>query len=161
MSYKPYRNWFIDYNDLATQSVPIAYTTWTIVLTNDWAWPFSTSQFHPKNITQLWNTATNQFDFSWLDIWDEVMIRVDILVDIVTPWTVVKLNFTFDIWWVPFDLTIDNQYFKNAWTYNIVETEKFYIGGSWMKNNPWELRFTADWVCDIVVNWFYISVYRK
>jgi hypothetical protein len=161
MSYKPYRDWFIDYNDLATQTVPIIYTTWVISLTNDWAWPYSTDLYKPKNINTLWNTTTNQFDFSALSIWDELTIRLDILVTTASPSQVIKLHFTFDIWWTPYDLTIDTQYFKDTWTYNIVETEKFYIWWTWMINNPWELRFTSDAWATITVNWFYISVCRK
>lgn len=161
MTYKTSRDWFIDYNDLATQSTPLLYSTWNIQLTNDWAWPYWNNSYAPMWITQLWNTSTNQFDFSKLAIWDEVTLRFDLLVTTSATNQIVKIYATFDIWWTPFSLTLDNQHFKTAWEYNIVETEKFYIWSAGMKNNPWRLYFNSDANASIKVNWFYISVIRK
>jgi len=163
MSHCPNRDWFIDYNDLTTQSSPIAYTTGTIKLTNDGAWPYWNTAFPPAWVTSLWNTTTNQFNFSQLSIWDEVTLRFDVNLTTTQANQVIKFLVTFDIWGTQFDLTLDQQVFKTAGTYNIVETERFYIGSAGMKNNPWEIKFTSEGNDDatIVVNWFYLSAHRR
>lgn len=159
--YKPSRDWFIDYNDLATQSTPLAYTTGNLQLTNDWAWPYSTSSYAPMWVTQLWNTTTNQFDFTKLAVWDEITLRFDLLVTTSATNQTVKIFATFDIWWTPYNLVLDNQHFKTAMEYNIVETETFYVWSAGMRNNPWALYFNSDANASIKVNWFYISVKRR
>lgn len=159
--YKASRDGFIDYNDLATQSVPLAYTTGDLQITNDWAGPYGSSANAPMGITQLWNTSTNQFDFSKLSIGDEVTLRFDLLVTTSAPNQVTKVFCTFDIWGTPFSLTLDHQYFKSAWSYNVVETEMFHIGSAGMKNNPGRMYFNSDANATIKVNWFVISVKRR
>lgn len=130
MSYKASRDGFIDYNDLATQSTPLAYTTGNLQLTNDGAGSYGTVVYKPMGITKLWNTSTNQFDFSELSIGDEISLRFDLLVTTASTNQVVKIFSTFDIGGTPFNLTLDNQHFKTAGEYNIVETEMFYIGSA-------------------------------
>ena len=152
---------WINYADLATQTVQLNYVSGDLALSNDGAWSQSEDGFAPAGITALRNTTTSQFDFSWLKVGDEVTIRTSISITTTGVWQVVKLNYTFDIWGSPYDLTIDNLYFKTAWSYNLVDTERFYIWSVWMVNNPWEVRFNSDAAADITVNWFFISVKRK
>ena len=155
------RDGFIDYNDLATQSTPIAYTTGTIKITNDGAWPYGDSANKSPMVTRLWNTATGQFDFSQLSIGDQVFIRCDIVVTTSTPNQEVELDYVMDIWWANYTVHCINQYFKTAKAYHLWQTTDIYIGNVGTKNNPAELRFQSDWACSIKVNWFYISTKRK
>jgi len=159
--FKPCRDWFIDYNDLATQSVPLVYTTGELQLTCDGAWPYSTALYKPMGVTRLWNATTNQFDFSSLSVGDEITLRFDISVTTSATNQVLKVFSRFDIWWFPYDLTLDHQHFKTADTYNIVETESFYIGSEWMRANPWRLLMTSDASATVKINWLYISVTRR
>ena len=161
MTYRASRDWFIDYSDQATQTTPLAYTTGDLQLTCDWAWPYWTAVYKPMWITRLRNTTTSEFDFTLLDVWDEVTLRFDIAVTTSSTNQTVRIFARFDIWWTPFDLTLDHQHFKTAWEYNIVETEMFYIGSAWMKNNPGRLYIASDDDASIKVNWFYISVKRR
>lgn len=156
-----YRDGFFDYNDLTTATTPIAYTTGTIALTNDGAGAYSTSVYKPIGITQLWNTTSNQFDFSDLSLGDEVILRTDLLVTTTGANQVFEFHLTFDIGGTPYDLGIYHAHFKTAGTYNVVETESFYIGNAGTRDNPGELRFSSDSNATIKVNGFYISVKRR
>jgi len=161
MWYQPDYNWFIDYNDLATQTTALSYVSGELVVTNDWAWPYSNYSHSPKWVTQLWNTAINKFDFSQLRVWDEVTVRTD--------WTVVTsainqefwTKIRFDIWWSPFDLSMWASFFKSVGAYPIIRQVSFYIGTESMRANPAELLFSSSDPADLVVNWFYMSVRRK
>ncbi len=68
--------WFM-YNDLTTQTTPIPFVTNVDKkLTNDGAAPGSTGVYAPFGITNIWNTTTNQMDFSQLAIGDVVNMRL-------------------------------------------------------------------------------------
>jgi len=65
-----------DYNDNATSTTPIAVSasTWT-ALTNDGAGAFTNKTYSLNNILDVWDTSGNLFDFSGLELGDEVVIR--------------------------------------------------------------------------------------
>ena len=149
--------WF-DYNDLTTHTTPIAYTTGTIAITNDGLGAFSQNTFKPRGVTNLWNVATNKFNFSECEIGNEIVLRVDLLVTTLTPNQEVNLNLTFDIGGSPYSLNVCDVQFKTAKQYNIVRYARFYIGNEGTKNNPTELTFTSDGGATIIVNGFYVSL---
>jgi hypothetical protein len=70
-----------DYNDTATTGSPIAVTAVPAVLTNDGLGVNTNTAYLPiggNGITQLWNTSSNGFDFSDLNVGDMLEIRMDI-----------------------------------------------------------------------------------
>lgn len=159
---QPYIDGWFDYNDLATQSTPYAYTTGTTdALPNDGQGTYSQSGYAPTGVTNLWNVSTNQFDFSELNVGDEIHLRVDLVVTTTIPNQEVEVELTFDIGGSPFNLTLITESYKLAGTYQIVHPTQFYIGYADMKNNPAEVRFTSDADASIVINGFYISVKRR
>lgn len=155
-----YRNGWFDYNDLTTQTTPIAYTTGTIPITNDGLGQYSQSNYKPVGVTKLWNTSTNQFDFSELKIGDRLELRIDVIVTTTTSNQDVNLKLTFDIGGFPYDLNIITESYKLAGTYNITHATLFYIGNEGTRDNPAELRFTSDDNASILVNGFYITLER-
>jgi hypothetical protein len=65
-------------NDLPSQSI-IANTP--TVLLNDGEGDFSTNDFAPNGITNIWDSTTNSFDFSEFSLGDQLAVRVDLRVD--------------------------------------------------------------------------------
>lgn len=161
MSYKKNRDWFIDYNDLASQSSPVHYVYWELKVSNDGAGPYSNLSFKPQWVTRLRNTSANQFDFSQLEIGDEVTIRTDGVVTTTANNQIYGTKIRFDIWWVPFDLIVWQTYQKAIASYPTIRVITFYIWSATMRDNPAELLFESDAAADIKVNWFYISVKRR
>lgn len=152
---------WIDYNDLATQTTPLAYTTGNLKITNDGAGAYSTSVYKPSGVTRLWNTSTNQFDFTGLNIGDEVSIRIDLVITTTANNQEGTLQLNFDIGGSPYSLGILNEQKKTIGTYSAVRTSHFYIGNVGTKNNPAELIFTSSDPASIKVNGFFISVKRR
>jgi len=156
-----FKNGFIDYNDSATHTTPLSYLSGTLKITNDGLGAYSTSTFAPIGVTKFWDTMNNQFDFSQLEVGDEVSLRIDLNVETKAPNAQIKAYLKFDISGFPFNLGIYHNYFKNTGTYNIVETEGFYIGSEGMRDNRGELLFESDVECSIIVNGFYISINKR
>ena len=67
-----------DYNDLATKTTPLPYTSGDLQLTNDTLGEFTHLSQTPYGITSVWDEETNTFDFSQLSIGDRVTLRIDI-----------------------------------------------------------------------------------
>lgn len=65
---------FIDYSHSGTTQ---SYVSGDLKLLNDGAGAYTLKTFAPLGVTELWNTTTNQFDFTQLEIGDEVTIRTD------------------------------------------------------------------------------------
>lgn len=150
-------NGWMDYNDLSTQSTPLAYVSGHLKITNDGLGTYTQKTYKPTHVTELFNTTTNQFNFAELDLGDEVMIRLDLLIQTTSPNQEIELHFTFDVGGFPYDLSIEKTLFKTAGWHSIVRAVHFYIGNIGTKTNPCELHFTSDDSANIKVNGFYIS----
>ena len=74
-------NGFFDYNDTATAVTPITLPadTW-VTVTNNGLGAFSNSSYPPTDVTNLMNTMTGDFDFSELELGDNVLVRNDFTV---------------------------------------------------------------------------------
>lgn len=151
------RNGWMDYNDLATQSTPLAYTNGHLKILNDGLGSYTQKSYKPTYVTELFNVSTNQFSFSELKLGDELMIRLDLLVQTTQPNQEIELHFTFDVGGSPYDLSVEKMQFKTVDWHPIVRAVHFYIGNLGTKNNPCELHFVSDNSANIKVNGFYIS----
>lgn len=71
-------NGFGDYNDTISSSTPIVLVadTWTSI-TNNGAGDFTNLTYLPDNTTELMDVSTGKFDFSQLQLGDNVLIRND------------------------------------------------------------------------------------
>jgi len=157
-----------DYNDLATHTVPIALTladTWYKV-TNDGLGANTRDDYALTGVADVWDVATDQFDFSGLDAGDMVTVRVDVGADTNGTNTVMGFKLTMDIGGTPFDVPLWRAMFKDATADHddgrITFIAEFYIGTADVRDNPAELKVSSDSTGETVeVNGFYIKVQKR
>jgi len=155
---------YFDHNDLATQTTPITLSSGVNAkLTNDTLGVFTDLTQAPYGVSNIWNSTTNQFDFSSLDIGDTLDLRVDALI------TTTGTNKTYKIFLKlgigsPSEYTtlVGSGEFKVAVTNeNIVKSLGFYLGSEDIKNYPAELYVLVDTTGSIKVNGWYTRILRK
>lgn len=152
---------YFDYNDSGA-------TTLTYVsgvdkkITNDALGSFTNLDNPPYGITSLWNTTTNQFDFSQLTVGDQVDIRIKLIPTTSSANEVMKVKIKFGIG-SPSEFTeiFNIQYRKNASTDDYIFYTGFYIGSEDILNYPAEVYFVADGGGTLKVGGFYIRAIRK
>jgi len=153
-----------DYNDTATTGSPIAVTAVPAVLTNDGLGVnTNTAYLHigGNGITQLWNTSSNGFDFSDLDVGDMLDIRMDITVIIASNNTGVDVDLLMGSGGsvvVPF---ISEQNFKSTGSYEVIRYMGIYIGSEDVRDNLAQLKVSADKNCTCIVHGWYIKAIRR
>ena len=153
-----------DYNDTATAGSPIAVTAVPAVLTNDGLGVDTNTTYLPtggNGITQLWNTSSNGFDFSDLNVGDMLDIRMDISVVIASTNTVVDVNLLMGTGGsvvVPF---ISDQNYKATGTFEVVRYMGIYIGSTDVRDTLAQLKIEADKNCTCIVHGWYIKAIRR
>lgn len=142
-----YTSGWEDYDDAATSGTPIALTlaATEYKLTNDGLGPVTDVTYRLPGNTAIWDTSTNQFDFSSLNVGDFVTLRVDI-----TPTTgganhelTLRMNFAIG-GAIPFSLLIQKNNIKTASTSQITRYFSFFIGGTDVRDNPAELTMECS-----------------
>ena len=151
---------FVDYNDSATAITPISVSsgTWT-KLTNNKLGANTKTDALPDGVTSLWNSSTNQFDFSELPVNTMMDGRFDIVV------TTTASNQTIDLSAFvaigspsAFEFTLmTSVLFKTAGAHKISPYSGMYIGSADVKNFPAEIRIKSDASCTVKVNGWYIK----
>jgi len=153
---------FLDYNDTATLVTPITVleSAGEVALTNDGLGAYSTRQYAPRGIEDVWNASTGQFDWSMLSLGDVVDIRLDIEVTTTTPNTAidVKLNLGSNTYNLPF---ITQFNYKSAAPHSITEYNSFYIGNEGTLNGGGHFSLSSDEDCTVKVRGWYIKITRK
>jgi hypothetical protein len=153
-----------DYNDTATTGSPIAVTAVPAVLTNDGLGVNTNTSYLPtagNGITQLWNTSSNGFDFSDLNVGDMLDIRMDISVVIASVNTVVDINLLMGTGGsvvVPF---ISDQNYKATGTFEVIRYMGVYIGSTDVRDTLAQLKIEADKNCTCIVHGWYIKATRR
>jgi len=152
-----------DYNDTATTGSPIAVTAVPAVLTNDGLGVNTNTAYLPTGdgITQLWNTSSNGFDFSDLNVGDMLDIRMDISVVIASVNTVVDINLLMGTGGsvvVPF---ISDQNYKATGTFKVIRYMGIYIGSTDVRDTLAQLKIEADKSCTCIVHGWYIKATRR
>jgi len=153
-----------DYEDVATTGTPINVTATPAVLTNDGTGVNTNTSYLPvggNGITQLWNTSSNGFDFSDLNVGDMVDIRMDISVVIASVNTVVDVNLHMGSGGavvVPF---ISDQNYKATGTFKVIRYMGIYIGSEDVRDNLAQLKIEADKNCTCIVHGWYIKAIRR
>ena len=137
-----------DYNDLATQTTPIALTTpgTKYDMTNDKAGPNTQIGFGLSGVTQTWNSTTNRLDFTQLSIGDTCELRADVTVTTTNANTAVNMDIEFatgtgGAFVVPVVASIN---FKTAGTYQLVHSREWYIGSALVRDNAAKIRMSSD-----------------
>lgn len=155
---------FFDYNDLATATTPITHNgaEGYKQLTNDGAGAFTQLGYAPTGMTTLWNTVTNQLDFSELSLGDMIDLRVDVDVTTTTPNQEVSIRLDVAIGTVGnFQLELDRRTFKSAGTYKLIRYIGGYIGNAFTNDNPAEIQLDSDAACTVLVDGWYCKVTRR
>jgi hypothetical protein len=153
-----------DYADVATTGSPIAVSAVPAVLTNDGLGVETNTAYLPiggNGITQLWDTSSNGFDFSDLNVGDMVDIRMDISVIIASTNTVVDVNLLMGTGGsvvVPF---ISDQNYKATGTFEVIRYMGIYIGSTDVRDTLAQLKIEADKNCTCIVNGWYIKAIRR
>lgn len=153
-----YIDGFMDYNHAG---IAQSYISGSLKLLNDGAGAQTLKTYKPYGITELWNVATNQFNFSELAIGDEVSIRLSLDVTTSGVNQEFSLSINFAIGGGTYHIHDGNFFFKTAGTKAICSIITVYIGNADTKNLPAELLFTSDANATVQVNGFYISTKRR
>ena len=151
----------MNYSDLATQTVPLSYTSGSFKLTNDWLWAQTQTSYKPIWVTRLWNTTTNQLDFTQLILGDEVWIRLNL--EVTTSWVNQEFRTFLNawIWWASYSIYDWNRYFKVAWVKTIWAEIIINMWNADTITRPCEIMFSSDASATIKVIGFYTSVKRR
>ena len=153
-----------DYEDVATTGTPISVTAIPTVLTNDGLGIDTNTKYLPTSgngVTQLWDTSSNGFDFSDLEVGDMVDIRMDITMIIVSNNTAVDVDLHMGSGGsvvVPF---ISQQNFKSTGSFEVIRYMGIYIGSEDVRDNLAQLKINADNNCTCTVHGWYIKAIRR
>ena len=153
-----------DYADVATTGTPISVTATPTVLTNDGLGVDTNTSYLPiggNGVTQLWDTSSNGFDFSDLDVGDMVDIRMDITMIIASNNTAVDVDLFMGSGGsvvVPF---ISQQNFKSTGSFEVIRYMGIYIGSEDVRDNLAQLKISADNNCTCTVHGWYIKAIRR
>jgi hypothetical protein len=149
---------FIDYADLTTATTPIAVTALgsPVKITNDGAGANSNSLFPPQGVTDIWDTGTNEFDFSELALGDEIAIRLQLMVTTTSPNQNVDVDLrlalgTASEYVIPFGRGIA----RSAGLYQALRYNGIYIGNSDTLTGGGFFEVSSGSDCDVeVVGWY-------
>jgi hypothetical protein len=153
-----------DYADVATTGSPIAVSAVPTALTNDGLGVDTNTAYLPiggNGITQLWNTSSNGFDFSDLNVGDMLEIRMDIDVIIVSNNTAVDVNLHMGSGGTVIVPFISQQNFKTTGTFEVIRYMGLYIGSTDVRDTLAQLKINADNNCTCIVNGWYIKATRR
>jgi hypothetical protein len=153
-----------DYADVATTGSPIAVSAVPAVLTNDGLGVDTNTAYLPiggNGITQLWDTSSNGFDFSDLNVGDMLEIRMDIDVIIVSNNTAVDVNLHMGSGGTVIVPFISQQNFKTTGTFEVIRYMGLYIGSTDVRDTLAQLKINADNNCTCIVNGWYIKATRR
>ncbi|WP_296683216.1 tail fiber domain-containing protein [Flavobacterium sp.] len=154
---------YFDYNDLVTQTTPLtAVTNVALKLTNDTAGDNTNTSQNPYGVSYVWDTITNQFNFSELSIGDTIDVRIHVQVTTTTNNQKVGLSAKLGIGSVAeFTNSIFSGQFKTAGVQEISFVAPFYMGSSYITDYPAELYLTTDASASVKVKGWYVRILRK
>jgi hypothetical protein len=159
-----YNGGLFDYNDLATSTTPISVTGGTgfVTITNDGLGSFTNKTYKPFGFSDIWNTSTNQFDWSDLSLGDMVDIRIDLEVTTTSPNQEVEVDLFLAFGDVSeYSIPFFKGSFKNADTHDINRFNGIYMGDSTTLSNPAEFMIASDDDCTVLVRGWYVKVIKR
>jgi len=157
--YKIYTQGFEDYNHAGSS---IALTSGVSAqLLNDGAGTFTNKAYQLPGFNDIWNTTTNQLDFSGagLSIGDTVDIRIDTTVTTAGANNDIELSLDLGIGASPYSLVAVYREWRTAGTYQYTTFYSIYMGDANTLNNPCEIHALSNSTGNsIQVNGWYIRV---
>lgn len=154
---------FVDYNDAATAITPIVVIGGgaDVLLTNDTLGAFTNELFLPVGVTSIWNSTTNQFDFSQLKLGDMVDIRMEVIADMSGPNSEFDVDLELGIGGSPYSLSFGRESHKTSGEKLIDRFNGIYIGDTNTLNNPAQFVVRSDTSCDVTVSGWYCKIIRR
>lgn len=141
-----------DFQDTATATTPIDLTaadTW-YDLTNDALGPLTDDTYKATGTGTLWNSATNSFDFSTLNIGDVVRFRTDITITTGGANHGVSTRLAFGPG-LAFSIPFDSRDIKAASSKRVIRYWAFTIKNADSRDNPAKLQSSSDATGDSIV----------
>lgn len=131
---------YFDYNDLITQTVPLAIVANVPKkLTNDTEGANTSTDQNPYGVSYVWDYATNQFNFSELEVGDTIDVRIHVQVTTTTSNQKVSMSAKFGIGSVSeFTNSIYENMFKSSGTHEVSFVAPFYMGSTYFTDYPAE-----------------------
>lgn len=154
-----------DYNDVATEAAPIPLTlaNTNYQLTNDGLGAHTRKDYAIHGHGDIWDVATNTFDFSSLKLGDVVTLRGDMVLHASGPTRDFFLAMEIGVGsGSEIILDIGHHSFKNAGDYHVIGLYSFYIGADFVRDNPARLLLKSDNTGDSVTvhGWFIQTMVR-
>lgn len=149
---------YFDYNDLDTQTTPIAVTSATspVLLTNDELGPQTIKTFKPVGITDVWDALTDVFDWSELKLGDMVDLRLALELTTTVVNTEVKVDLHLGTgggaYTIPF---IQETNFKTAGVHPLNRYNGIHLADANTLNNGGQFKISSDQDCTVkVIGWY-------
>lgn len=135
-----------DYNDTATTTTPIALTVagTEYQLTNNGAGTNTNTAYRLPSVTHIWNTATNYFQFTGLQLGDVLDFRIDIEITTASTNNNVELLLELGVGAAPYKITLDRRLLKNSGANAFTVNAHIYMGNTLTLNNPARLLIKND-----------------
>lgn len=152
---------FFDYNHSGA-SIPVTLAGSPVVMTNNGAGAFTNKTYAPIGVTDVWNTTTNNFDWSMLKLGDTVDIRLEFALTTTSVNTEIEVDLHLGTgvaaYTIPF---VIEQNYKNTGTRKVSRFNGIYLGDTNTLNNGGQFKISTDKTCSIVVNGWYCKVQRR
>ena len=150
----------LDYNDAATAVTPIVVTGGGgfVALTNDELGAFTNKAFSPAGVSNVWDPATNSFDWGELELGDMVDIRLDVEV------TTSGANQAFDIvlelgtGGFAYNIPFERQLIKAAGVVDVNKYNGLYLGDANTLSNGGRFMIQSDGNATVIVRGWYCKV---
>jgi hypothetical protein len=153
-----------DVNDFGTIASPIAIpgTSTLTQLTNDGLGPQTSNVNAPDGVTELWDVANDEFDFSQLKMGDQILIRTVVEVTILSVNTDVSSDLVAGIGVAEFSLPWVRASFKATGVYELSRTSFITMDSVAALTGKAQFKMMADKVCNAtVIGWNYIVNLRS
>lgn len=148
-----------DVEDVATKTTPVAIPGTGVYqqLTNDGLGAQTSALYAPDAITELWDVVNDEFDFSQLSLGDQVFIRSEVKVEILSVNTDIHMKLAAGIGVTPFDIHWAAGSFKNTGIFTLSRMSFLTMGTTTALTGKAEFQFAADKACNVeVTGWNYI-----
>jgi hypothetical protein len=158
---------YFDYNDLETTATPLVLVSNVEKkLTNDTLGSSTRLVAAPYGVSSIWNSDTNQFDFTQLSIDDTLDFRIDCELETQSANQTYTLYLRIGVGTVsPVDIVLYRDSVKTAASLPngtpIIGNGGVYIGNSLFRDAPAEIYIKTDGGGKIQVNGWYVRIFRK
>lgn len=135
-----------NYDDLGTVSSPIAIavSTTPTKLTNDGAGALTILGGALSDVPNIWDVSTNFFDFTSLNLYDKMDLRIDLNITTTSANTVIETFVTLDIGGLDIELKVDEETYKSTGTYEFTTNTTIYAFSEAVRTGDIQIGLTSD-----------------